>query len=71
MALHFLNPLLSVHFKPVSFNDYFGLLYGTFPKFTYSIKDSRADLPTLLPQPARSLIVIVAHENSFLGLGKA
>ena len=56
---------------PVSFNDYFGLLYGTFPKFTYSIKDSRADLPTLLPQPARSLIVIVAHENSFLGLGNA
>ena len=25
---HFLNPLLSVHFKPVSFNYHFGLLYG-------------------------------------------
>ena len=69
--MHFLNPLLSVHFKPVSCDDYFGLLYGTSLKFTYSIKDSTADLPTLLPQPARSLIVIVAHENSFLELGKA
>ena len=49
----------------------FGLLYGTFLTFTYSIKDKRGDLPTLLPQPASSLTVIVAHENSFLGLGKA
>ena len=67
--INFLNPLLSVHFKPISCNDYFGLLYGTFLTFTYSIKDKRGDLPTLLPQPASSLTVIVAHENSFLGLG--